>query len=104
MLGRHYIIEHCITYCREKYQGDAYRFYITDSLRAIANNTSHLREGGMEIKLRFCELVEETEADDEKPQVTGEQVVNHYKEKLRRYEKKGGKSCGLDDSNSAAGN
>lgn len=104
MLGKHYITEHCITYCKEKAESDVFRFYITDALRAITNNTSHLHEGGMEIPSRYSDLVAAVDdANEEKPQVTGEQVINHYKEKLRRYEKKGGKPHGLDDSNSQAG-
>lgn len=103
MLGKGYIIEHCIAYIKQKAEEDLYRGYITDAFRVIANNTSHLREGGMEMSMRFADILAEREPQHEKPEMTGQQVISNMKDKLRKLGK-GGKPHGLDDSNSQACN
>lgn len=104
MLGKHYIIEHCISYIGQKAKDEALRSYIADALHAIANNTSHLREGGMKMSARFSEIFnDETpsgESGDE--EVTAQEVVDNIKQKLRNLKGRG-KSHGLDDGNGQAG-
>lgn len=41
MLGRGYLIEHCISTLKAINEEKAYRIYVTDALMAIADNTSH---------------------------------------------------------------
>lgn len=103
MLGKGYIIEHCIAYIKQKAEEELYKGYITDAFRAIANNTSHLREDGMEMTMSYAEILSGRETQNDKPEITGEQVISNMKNKLRRLGK-GGNPHGLDDSNSQACN
>lgn len=41
ILGKGYVIEHCIAFLKEKNEAKSFRIYVTDALSAICENTTH---------------------------------------------------------------
>lgn len=64
MFGKGYVIEHCISLFSKKQIEKAYRIYVTDCLKAIAENTTHLMsfEGvidvGSHMESRFADIID----------------------------------------------
>lgn len=56
---------------------EAYRVYVTDTLKTICENTA--RQGGYCIKMRYIDLINPKPEDTR----TGEEVIEHMKSKLR---------------------
>ncbi len=70
---------------REKQDGKAYRMYVTDTLKNIAENTSRFAGGCYPAK-RFVDIVgygAEKEKGREKPEPTEEDVIARIAGKLR---------------------
>jgi metal-dependent amidase/aminoacylase/carboxypeptidase family protein len=78
ILGKNYIVQHCVVFLDNKAKEMAYQSYIADCLKAIADNTANMY-GGTTIRLRYADLI-----SNEKPETrTEEEVINDIKEKLR---------------------
>ena len=61
-----------------------------------------MRSDGMALKANFDEILRGKSSSDKKAdEQTAEKTINHFKEKMRSFEK-GGMSCGLDDVGSKA--
>lgn len=45
IIGREYIMQHCVAYMEQKMDERRYRAYITDALMAIAENTARFNGG-----------------------------------------------------------
>lgn len=56
----------------------AYRFYVTDALRSISQNTANFG-GGSYIQARFADIIQPKPEDDR----TSEDVIAHIRGKLR---------------------
>lgn len=97
VLGKSYIIDHCHTYCKHRIENEALRTYITDGLKAIAHNTASLRKDSMTLQMRFDELINRSPIQEEETQ-SAEEIITHFKDKMRDFEKGGGKPDGLDDT------
>ena len=41
LYGRNYVIEHCVSEYLKRREEKLYRIYVTDALKAIAENTTH---------------------------------------------------------------
>ena len=73
LLGRGYVIEHCISALKSNNEEKAYKIYVTDALKAIAENTTHLvgTQGvvdyGCKINRRWIDAL--TEAYNPPPEV-----------------------------------
>ena len=79
MLGKSYIIQHCVAFLKKKTKEEAYRIYVTDALMVIAENTSRFN-GGREMTMRYADLISE-----EKPEERTEaDIINGIKEKMRK--------------------
>lgn len=78
VLGRGYVIDHCIVSFRKRHKELQYRSYITDALQIIAENTAHFA-GGRTITNRYIDIV--TEKKDKEPQTT-QSVVSKIRKKL----------------------
>lgn len=67
---------------------EAYRAYVTDSLKAIAENTARYAGGGY-IKARYVDIIHP------KPQETrtADEIIGHMKGKLSPQLKQGGESA-----------
>lgn len=46
LYGRRYVIEHCVSEYLKRREERLYRIYITDALKAIAENTTHYQGAG----------------------------------------------------------
>ena len=66
VIGREYVIEHCISTLKLNREKKLYQVYVTDALMAIADNTTHLVghsgvvDYGRTIKERWIDLIEKT--------------------------------------------
>ena len=81
-MGRGYVIEHCAAALKAKSEQLLYRFYVTDALKAIAQNTAAFAgEHGVGFRKRFAEIYEELK-NPRKEEQTGEQIIEHMKNRL----------------------
>jgi phage-related holin len=62
-------------------EAEAYRFYISEELRAITNNCSRFN-GGVEIKRTFAEVLNGMKNPDNR---TAEEVIDSMKKKLQAF-------------------
>lgn len=61
----------------------AYRFYITDALRSISENTAKFGGGGY-MKARFADLIKiDSRPEDNR---TSEEIIGGIREKLRKMQ------------------
>ena len=77
VLGRGYVIEHCISSLKLYYEEKNFRIYVTDALMAIAENTTHLiGQGGVvdygkSISQRWIDIMnpqtQKKEPEDDRP-------------------------------------
>lgn len=58
MCGRKYIIEHCISEYKKLQHQKSYQIYVTETLRAIVENTSKIGKGGFTMKKRWIDIIE----------------------------------------------
>ena len=78
-MGIGYVIEHYIAYFKKEQYEKAYKFYVTDALRLITENTAKAN-GGRYLQARYVEYVEPIKEETR----TAEEVITSLKEKLRR--------------------
>lgn len=57
MLGRGYVIEHCVSLFNKKAKEKAYRIYVTDTLKLLNENIAK-RMCGKTLEYRYYDLVE----------------------------------------------
>ena len=73
------MVEHCISALLQKREQKAYRVYVTDALKVIAENTSRFN-GGATMNGRWFDLV-----DVSKPKAkeqSQEEIINRLRHKL----------------------
>ena len=75
MFGKGYVIDYCIAFLIRQKKEQEYKYYITDTLKAIADNTAHL--GGVSITKRYFDI------DNEQPVSTKEQSADEIKNNIR---------------------
>lgn len=65
---------------KQQAKDEAFRAYVTDALKAIAENSARGPHGGGYLKLRYMDII------DPKPEETrtGEEIVQHLSEKLAK--------------------
>ncbi len=63
---------------RKQAEDKLFRVYLTDGLKAIADNTSALHSKGVSLKSRYVEIVDGIKPDkpEEEPKETAEQIIN----------------------------
>ena len=76
LLGRGYVIEHCISSFKNKKHLEALTIYVTDCLFTIANGI--YGGGNKAIKDRFCNLI----IEESKPKESEDEIINRIKQKL----------------------
>lgn len=81
LFGRGYVIDHCVSLLRKKSEEKAYRYYVTDSLRAIANVLYKSNGGdGLMIDLRYFDVVnQKKEAEETK---TADEIIYSFQKRL----------------------
>lgn len=72
------MISHCVTSFRKNQKERAFRTYVTDALKVIAENTARYA-GGSTMTLRYVDIMEPKKETEEK---TTESVVSHLRKKL----------------------
>lgn len=77
VMGRGYVMEYCISSLRKWEKELEYRVYITDALKAIAENTAK-NVGGTFLTKRYVDSV----LPSNKKEVTSAQVVSKMKKKI----------------------
>lgn len=81
ILGRSYIIQHCVASLKNKGYEKAYKIYVTDALKAITENTAKASaNGGMTLSMRYADLISEEKPDER----TEEDIINNLKAKMLR--------------------
>lgn len=78
VLGRGYVIDHCVASYTRRQKEKIYRVYITDALRAIVNNTAQFAGNGLAINDRYIDIIE----PKPKEELTTEKVVGKIRKKL----------------------
>lgn len=63
---------------RKQTEDKLFRVYLTDGLKAIADNSAKLVKEGVSLKSRYIEIIDGIKPDEqpEKPKETGEQIIN----------------------------
>jgi DNA-binding ferritin-like protein len=78
------VIEHCVAFFRKKKIDEAYRIYITDTLKAIAENTSK-EYGGQYPKLRYADMIKAADVKETTQETrTPQEIITGMKNKLNR--------------------
>lgn len=80
VLGRLYVIEHVVMALKQSSIDEAYRAYITDALRSIANNTAG--DARMVMKESFRNLIA-PKTDEKADERKAEEIINKIKQKLK---------------------
>lgn len=86
-----------MAYCNERCEREAFRTYVADALKAIVHNTASLRKDSLQLSKRYDEIIEKVQKAEPEESQSGDEIIAHYKEKMRGFEQKGGKHNGLDD-------
>lgn len=73
LLGKGYIIDHCLCNLRKISDENIFRIYVTDALKAIANNTSKSAQEDSYLNLRYIEIID-NKTKNEKSKETAEQI------------------------------
>ena len=80
LLGRGYVIEHCISSFKNKSEHEIYKTYVTDALQAIANMYSKAHGGsGDVVTQRYFDLIHPAKPKKEE---TAEDIIERIKRKL----------------------
>ena len=84
MLGKSYVIAHCITYLKKESEQTALRVYITDALRAVVGNTAKF-SGGVVMKRRFADIINNVDDEESKEQAQerAKGIIGNIKNKLK---------------------
>lgn len=65
ILGKPYILDHCYDYLKIMSEDTALKVYITDALKAVAENTAKLTKDGVYLKKRYYDIINVVPDDDE---------------------------------------
>lgn len=92
------MIEHCISLFSKKQKEKAYRIYVTDCLKAIADNTTHLLgidgviDYGTTIPHRFVDMVYPDKEKQKKQEEFDKMSTKDIVDGIWNRAKKGGKT------------
>ena len=70
LIGKGYVIDHCISLFNKQAREEAFRSYIADTLKTINDNFTK-RFGGASYKLRYIELV----TAEKEPEKSGDEIA-----------------------------
>ena len=80
LLGKGYVIDHCVSLFQKKQNEKQYRAYITDALMAITETLAD-RYGGRKMTMRWMEMIQPPKPEDTR---TGEEIKASIVGKLRK--------------------
>lgn len=103
LLGRKYIIDHCVLCLNKKSKEEAFNTYVTDALKAIADNTGHMVKNGMRMSKRFVDLFMDsnTEAEEQDNKKKSDEIKSRIKQRLKELGERR-MTSGSSDTGSAA--
>ena len=78
LLGRGYVIQHCVSLLNKKNEERAYQYYVTDTLRAIANMI--YRGNGNLIETRYYDIMNPKKI--EQPDRTADEIIYSFQKRL----------------------
>lgn len=85
------MIDHCVSAFRKEQEEKSYRIYVTDCLKAIAENTTHLVgldgvvEYGAKISERWIDLIEpKAKKIDQNETMTCEEIVTGIWKRMKK--------------------
>ena len=81
LFGNGYVIDHCISVLRREREESAYKMYVTESLRAIVNNTARFA-GGSTVEMHYSEIIA-PQIKKEEEEVSAAEVVDNIRNKIR---------------------
>lgn len=70
MIGKGYVIEHCVSLFNKRQKERLFREYVTDTLKLINDNLAN-KLGGSIIETKYSELIK----PNKKPEKTAEEIV-----------------------------
>ena len=79
MFGRSYVKDYCIASFQREQEETAYKVYISDTLKLIAENTAKVSQGNY-INVRYYDLINPKPVDNR----TEEEIIDHIKNKLNQ--------------------
>lgn len=86
MLGREYVIDHCVSRLNLEAEEQLYRTYITDSLKIIMENTARLVKEGKVIPSRYVDILNSMKNPDPQnvveEQKSADMIISNIKNKL----------------------
>lgn len=86
-MGRGYVIDHCVARLKQIAEHEAYQVYVTDALKAIADNTGRLVKEGFTMSKRFADFISDSPEGEVEPadaEKKGQEIKDHMKELLER--------------------
>lgn len=83
---------------RKQAEDRLFRVYLTDALKAVADNTAALYSKGVSIKKRYIEIIDDAKptGPEEKPKETAEQIITRITSGLNALAKEKGSSADND--------
>lgn len=78
ILGKSYIIQHCVAFLKRKSEEDAFRMYIAEGVKILTENTAK-QFGGSALSISFRDIISGEKPDER----TEEDIINGLKEKLK---------------------
>lgn len=81
MLGSGYVMDHCMSAFKYRQEEKLYRVYVTDALKAIADNTRRYA-GGYNLTSRFFDWVYKDKPKGNKREETADEIILRIKQKI----------------------
>jgi len=81
LLGKSYIIDHCLNHLKEHSEDTALKVYITDALKAVVENTARWSKDGVVMKKRFADII--NDVPDEEENENNNKRAHSIKERIK---------------------
>lgn len=78
VMGRGYVIDHCISSFQKEQEEKVFRIYLTDALQAIAENTQRFA-GGMKMNKRYYDIIN---IKPQKQEETADEIILRLKGRI----------------------
>ena len=79
ILGKDYLIDHCVSFLISQNKEHIYRSYVTEALKIISENTSKFFGGGY-LNIRYTDILENINKPKETR--TAEEIIENIRDKL----------------------
>ena len=78
-------MDHCVSFFQRKNERRLFEVYVTDALKAIAENTGKaLHEGGVGMGKRYIDMINENKPPEKEETRTAADIINHIKDKINK--------------------